>query len=208
MSSQLLNSLSDACQAHRHVVYNQNLNNGIGGFERAGKRHAIASFFGVSDAKAKNQMTLTKIKEALAMEVAEGGRFYGASAATDGLFAVVDGNKRINAKTICSIIDGFRKSAEYDPAVLRRREEAFEREFLKWENVSPQFEKLLLSQPLDCRMPFLSAMKAFGMSEDVFLLRKLISVRDSVKELHFNGNMSVESVFRAVAGDEDRKSVV
>ena len=202
MSSQLLNSLSDACQAHRHVVYNQNLNNGIGGFERAGKRHAIASFFGVSDAKAKNQMTLTKIKEALAMEVAEGGRFYGASAATDGLFAVVDGNKRINAKTIRSIIEGFRKGAEYDPAVLRRQEEAFEREFLKWENVSPQFEKLLLSQPLDCRMPFLSAMKAFGMSEDVFLLRKLISVRDSVKELHFNGNMSVESVFRAIAGDD------
>ena len=201
MSSQLLNSLSDACQAHRHVVYNQNLNNGIGGFERAGKRHAIASFFGVSDAKAKNQMTLTKIKEALATEVAEGGRFYGASAATDGLFAVVDGNKRINAKTICSIIEGFRKGAEYDPAVLRRREEAFEREFLKWEGAGPQFKQLLLSQPLDCRMPLLSAMKAFGMSKDVFLLRKLVSFRDAVKELHFNGNISMESVFRAIKGE-------
>ena len=65
MSSQLLTSLSDACQVHRHVVYNQNLNNGAGGFERAGKRHAIALFFGTSDAKAKNQLTLTKIKEAL-----------------------------------------------------------------------------------------------------------------------------------------------
>ncbi|MBR3822935.1 MAG: hypothetical protein IKJ37_15105 [Kiritimatiellae bacterium] len=201
MSSQLLTSLSDACQVHRHVVYNQNLNNGAGGFERAGKRHAIASFFGTSDAKAKNQLTLTKIKEALATEVAEGGRFHGANVVTNGLFSVVDGDKRINAQTICSIIEGFRKEAECDPAVLRRREEAFEREFLKWEGASPQFKQLLLSQPLDCRMPLLSAMKAFGMSKDVFLLRKLVSVRDAVKELHFNGNISMESVFRAIKGE-------
>lgn len=201
MSSQLLNSLSDACLAYRHVVYNQNLNNGVGGFERAGKRHAIASFFGTSDAKVKNQLTLTKIKEALATEVAEGGRFYGANAATDGLFSVVDGDKRINAKTISSIIDGFRKGAEHDPAVLRRREESFEREFLSWKDAGLQFRQLLLSQPLDCRLPLLSAMKAFGMSKDVFLLRKLVSVRDSVKELHFNGNMSMKSVFRAIEGE-------
>ncbi|MBR3923806.1 MAG: hypothetical protein IKJ45_11880, partial [Kiritimatiellae bacterium] len=65
---------------------------------------------------------MTKIKEALATEVAEGGRFHGANVVTNGLFAVVDGDKRINAQTICSIIDGFRKEAECDPAVLRRRE--------------------------------------------------------------------------------------
>jgi hypothetical protein len=39
--------------------------------------------------------------------VAEGGRFHGANVVTNGLFAVVDGDKRINAQTICSIIDGF-----------------------------------------------------------------------------------------------------
>ena len=38
MASQLLNSLSDACRMHRHVVYNKDLNDGHGGFERAGKR--------------------------------------------------------------------------------------------------------------------------------------------------------------------------
>ena len=61
MASLLLNSLNDACQAHRHVVFNKDLNDGHGGFERAGKRHAIALFFGATSAKEKNQLTLMKI---------------------------------------------------------------------------------------------------------------------------------------------------
>lgn len=36
MASELLNSLCNACRTHGHIIYNQSLNDGHGGFERAG----------------------------------------------------------------------------------------------------------------------------------------------------------------------------
>ena len=120
MASQLLNSLSDACRTHQHVVYNKDLNDGHGGFERAGKRHAIALFFGASSAKEKNQLTLTKIKEAFATEIAEGGRLYGsdADAAAKSLFAPVSREHRISSKAVNSIISGFRREVNSSATIL------------------------------------------------------------------------------------------
>ena len=134
MKNMLLNSLGNACRAYGHIVYNSRLNNGTGGFERAGKRHAIASFFGTAGAKAKNQMTLTKIKELLSAEVANGGRFYGSTTDIDGLFASVDGNKRICSKTVGAIVRDFRQSAKSDPEVLRAHKADFVKELLKNES--------------------------------------------------------------------------
>ena len=71
MENDLLTSFKTASRRHGHIVFNDRTQE----FERAGIRHAIASFFGTANAKAKNDLTLSKLKEALAAEVREGGRF-------------------------------------------------------------------------------------------------------------------------------------
>lgn len=136
MASQLLNSLSDACRTHRHVVYNKDLNDGHGGFERAGKRHAIALFFGASSAKEKNQLTLMKIKEAFAAEIAEGGRFNGSDtdAAAKSLFAPSGKGHRISSKAVNAIISGFRQSPASGLAIIDAREDALRRDALAQED--------------------------------------------------------------------------
>ena len=78
MANDLLTSFKTASRQYGHIVFNDRTQE----FERAGKRHAIATFFGTADAKAKNNLTLCKLKEALAAEVQEGGRFYGIFADT------------------------------------------------------------------------------------------------------------------------------
>ena len=100
MANNLLTSLTAASRAHSHVVFNERTQE----FERAGKRHAIASFFGSADARAKNDLTLQKIKEALNAEVADGVRFGGYGKVADGIFARVDVDRRIKSSTINAII--------------------------------------------------------------------------------------------------------
>ncbi|MBE6396314.1 MAG: hypothetical protein E7046_04855 [Lentisphaerae bacterium] len=114
MANDLLANFKAASGRYNHVVFNDRTQQ----FERAGKRHAIATFFGTAEAKAKNNLTLTKIKEALSAEVAEGGRFHGAKANTNGLFDSVDGEKRIKSATIRSIIKEFKREARKCPDVL------------------------------------------------------------------------------------------
>ena len=125
MASLLLNSLNDACQAHRHVVFNKDLNDGHGGFERAGKRHAIALFFGAASAKEKNQLTLMKIKEAFASGMSEGGRFCSSDtdAAAKSLFAPGGGDRRISSNAVNLIIRAFRQGGKSDPAIVRGQDD-------------------------------------------------------------------------------------
>ncbi len=114
MANDLLTSFNAASRAYSHVVFNEKTQE----FERAGKRHAIATFFGLPDARAKNNLTLLKIKEALAFEVSEGGRFSGYGEVSDGLFRNVDGDRRIKSSTVNAIIKSFSKEAKSAPGKL------------------------------------------------------------------------------------------
>lgn len=116
MANDLLASFKAASRQYNHVVFNDRTQQ----FERAGKRHAIATFFGSADARAKNNLTLSKIKEALAFEVQERGRFSGLGKDLDSLFASVKGDKRINSQVLTQIIRDFKREAKYAPDELRR----------------------------------------------------------------------------------------
>ena len=111
MANNLLTSLTAASRAHSHIVFNERTQE----FERAGKRHAIASFFGSADARAKNDLTLQKIKEALNAEAADGVRFGGYGKVADGIFARVDVDRRIKSSTINAIIRSFRQESASAP---------------------------------------------------------------------------------------------
>ena len=115
MANELLSSFKAASRAYSHIVYNQSTQQ----FERAGKRHAMATFFGSAEAKAKNNLTLEKIKEALAAEVADEARFNGLGRSVEGLFSNVDGDKRIKSATVKSIIREFRHEAKAASGQLR-----------------------------------------------------------------------------------------
>lgn len=108
MANDLLTSFKTASRQYGHIVFNDRTQE----FERAGKRHAIATFFGTADAKAKNNLTLCKLKEALAAEVQEGGRFYGIGKDTDSLFASVKSSGRMSSRVLMSIVDNYRREAK------------------------------------------------------------------------------------------------
>lgn len=116
MANDLLTSFTAASRAHSHIVFNERTQE----FERAGKRHAIASFFGSPDARAKNNLTLQKIKEALNAEVSDGIRSIEYGKVADGIFASVDAGRRIKSSTINAIIRSFRQ--EFASAPDRSRE--------------------------------------------------------------------------------------
>ena len=107
MASELFNSLSNACRTHGHIIYNQSLNDGHGGFERAGKRHAIATFFGSSTARAKNESTLAAIKDVL---VAECSTDYGVAMSGDikSYFSDIKTSGRVKSAAVNKIIDNIR----------------------------------------------------------------------------------------------------
>ena len=126
MANELLSSLSNACRTHGHIIYNQNLNDGLGGFERAGKRHAIATFFGKASAMELNQRTLSKIKEVLNAErtadshgVLSGETFEG-SYFTDARSLTIEnsGGKRVESAAIRKIISNIRNDVAANPAVI------------------------------------------------------------------------------------------
>lgn len=128
MANELLTSFKAASRQYNHVVFNDRTRQ----FERAGKRHAIATFFGTADAKRKNQATLAALKDALRIEVSKGGRFSGLKdeAATDSLFAGVDGDKRIKSNTIRSIINEFNREGRTSPDKLRELKDATAKKIL------------------------------------------------------------------------------
>jgi hypothetical protein len=111
MANDLLASFNAASRIHDHVVFNEKTQE----FERAGKRHAIATFFGSAEARAKNSLTLQKIKEALNVEVSESGRFGGHGNVANRIFDNVDGGKRISSSAINAIIREFRKEVAAIP---------------------------------------------------------------------------------------------
>ena len=120
MANDLLTSFRTVSQAHRHIVFNERTQE----FERAGKRHAIASFFGSADARAKNDITLQKIKEALNAEVSDSGQFKGYGKVSDGIFSGVDSTRRIKSSTINAIIRSFRENAASAPDRLSDMKDA------------------------------------------------------------------------------------
>ena len=67
MANDLLNSFIDASSRYNHIVFDSRTQR----FERAGLRHAIATFFGAPDATAKNRATLDAIKSFLEDEQME-----------------------------------------------------------------------------------------------------------------------------------------
>lgn len=135
MANDLLASFKAASRQYNHVVFNDRTQQ----FERAGKRHAIATFFGTPDARAKNNLTLTKIKEALAFEVQEGGRFSGLGKDVDGLFASVKGDKRMNSHALTQIIRDFKREARSAPEKLRQlKESVVKRNMAEKDHLSPE----------------------------------------------------------------------
>ena len=116
MENDLLTSFKTASRRHGHIVFNDRTQE----FERAGIRHAIASFFGTANAKAKNDLTLSKLKEALAAEVREGGRFYGIGKDTAALFASVKSGAWMNSRTLLTIVGNFRQEAKSAFEELKR----------------------------------------------------------------------------------------
>jgi rRNA maturation RNase YbeY len=67
MANELLNSFIDASSRYNHIVFDSRTQR----FERAGLRHAIATFFGSAEATAKNKATLDAIKIFVAEEQIE-----------------------------------------------------------------------------------------------------------------------------------------
>lgn len=126
MASYLLNSLSNACRAGGHIVYREGLNNGQGGFERAGKRHAIATFFGSASAKEVNQKTLDKIKEVLNAERTADSvgvlsrDTFDATYFSDARSLKIEnsGDKRVESAAIKRIIADIRNDIVSNPAVI------------------------------------------------------------------------------------------
>lgn len=126
MANELLNSLNNACRAGGHVVYREGVNGDAGRFERAGKRHAIATFFGSASAKELNQKTLSKIKEVLSAErtadsvgVLSEDSFDGAYFADSRSLKIENfGNKRVESAAINKIIANIRNDVVSDPAVI------------------------------------------------------------------------------------------
>ena len=119
MANDLLADFRAASNRFDHVLYNEQTQR----FERAGKRHAIAAFFGSAAAISKNEATIAKIKEAVGMELKEDWRFGGSGVTAERLFSGIDVGRRIKSGAVRSIIDEFRRNAIADADALQRRKE-------------------------------------------------------------------------------------
>ncbi|MBQ9741612.1 MAG: hypothetical protein IJV91_11840, partial [Kiritimatiellae bacterium] len=126
MANELFNSLSRACRAGGHVVYREGTNGAAGRFERAGKRHAIATFFGSASAKEVNQKTLDKIKEVLNAERTADSvgvlsrDTFDATYFSDARSLKIEnsGDKRVESAAIKRIIADIRNDIVSNPAVI------------------------------------------------------------------------------------------
>ena len=119
MVNDLLADFRAASNRFDHVLFNERTQR----FERAGKRHAIATFFGSASARTKNETTLAKIKEAFGAELKEAGRVYGSHEAAEHLFSGIDTGRRIKSDAVRSIIENFHRSAMADAANLQLRKD-------------------------------------------------------------------------------------
>ena len=126
MANELLESYRTASSLYRHVVFNDRTQQ----FERAGKRHAIATFFGFPDVTAKNAATLDAIKRF--MEVEREQEYGGAG--TDGTkdyFSGIKSSRRIKSATIDRIIARIRNDMAAMPGVQNAVKDRLVREYLE-----------------------------------------------------------------------------
>ena len=119
MANDLLADFRAASNRFDHVLYNEQTQQ----FERAGKRHAIATFFGSPSARSKNEATLAKIKEAFGAELKECGHVHSSYETTERLFSSIDTSRRIKSDAVRTIIEDFHKSAIADKNILQSRKE-------------------------------------------------------------------------------------
>ena len=115
MVNDLLNSFIDASSRYNHIVFDSRTQR----FERAGLRHAIATFFGAPDATAKNRATLDAIKSFLEDEQMEEFGHCNPDK-LKGYFSGIKESKVIESSTINRIINKFRD----DMSVLHVSQEA------------------------------------------------------------------------------------
>ena len=115
MVNDLLNSFIDASSRYNHIVFDSRTQR----FERAGLRHAIATFFGSAEATAKNKATLDAIKRFITEEQMDE---YGQSNSRElkNYFSGINASKVIESSTINRIITKFRD----DMSVLHVSQEA------------------------------------------------------------------------------------
>ena len=115
MANDLLNSFIDASSRYNHIVFDSRTQR----FERAGLRHAIATFFGSAEATAKNKATLDAIKRFITEEQMDE---YGQSNSRElkNYFSGINASKVIESSTINRIITKFRD----DMSVLHVSQEA------------------------------------------------------------------------------------
>ena len=120
MANDLLADFRAASNRFDHVLFNERTQR----FERAGKRHAIATFFGSASARTKNEATLAKIKETFGAEIKEAGRIYGSHETAERLFSGIDTGRRIKSCAVRSIIENFHRSAIADADNLQCQKDA------------------------------------------------------------------------------------
>ena len=120
MANDLLADFRAASNRFDHVLFNERTQR----FERAGKRHAIATFFGSASARTKNEATLAKIKEMFGAEIKEAGRVYGSHETAERLFSGIDTGRRIKSCAVRSIIENFHRSAIADADNLQCQKDA------------------------------------------------------------------------------------
>ena len=119
MANDLLSNFAVASNRFSHVLYNERTQQ----FERAGKRHAIATFFGSANAISKNEITIAKIKEAFESELKEMEHIRGLGESTNHLFSSVKTNSRIESKAVNAILMEFHKNTKSNLETLRLHKE-------------------------------------------------------------------------------------
>jgi len=138
MANELFNSLRNACLAGGHIVFREGVDGGVGRFERAGRRHALATFFGSASAKELNQNTLNKIKEVLNAErtadsvgILDGDTFNQSYFTDSRSLTIADtGDKRVESAAVKRIIASIQKDVVSNPAVREAVKEKVLADFL------------------------------------------------------------------------------
>ena len=138
MANELFNSLRDACSVGGHVVFREGVDGESGRFERAGRRHALATFFGSASARELNRNTLNKIKEVLNAErtadsvgILDSDTF-NQSYFTDSRSLTIAGagDKRVESAAVNRIIARMRNDTASNPAVREAVKEKVLADFL------------------------------------------------------------------------------
>lgn len=109
-------SLQQAVSKYGHIVYDRDTNS----FQRAGVRHAIASYFSKASAVEKNKETLNAVKSLLESQmlgrsngVEKGSPHFDVTAEQlEDSFRGIDGDKRIESSTVRGILAKFRNDPE------------------------------------------------------------------------------------------------